>query len=232
MTWDVHLSDFLNGRAAPQRRGLRDHRAVPPAKVAHRPGGPGDPRAREVADVQQELLNAPPLSSGSSAALFERRQQSRHGAGAVLLRNPAEGPEGPVQSRDHAREVFVPALRRSRGPLEVGKPVFSSDSIPASRVNPQRLAIARHAVEICRDLEGAARCRRARGRCRPGGTERTPSPPGRRGRGGKGELRTPPNATAAADSGGIRRSPGGPPAEAARGSAGPEPRHRHPRGRA
>ena len=49
----------------PQRRGLRGHRAVPPTKVAHRPRGvrspldPGDSRAREVADVQQELLNAP-----------------------------------------------------------------------------------------------------------------------------------------------------------------------------
>ena len=59
----------------------------------------------------------------------------RRGAGAVLFENPAEGPEGAVQSGDHAREVFVPALRRSRGPLEVGKPRLQFRQHPcASRV--------------------------------------------------------------------------------------------------
>ena len=46
---------------------------------------------------------------------------------------------------------------------------------------------------------------------------RTPSPPGRRGRGGKGELRTPPpNGATASGSAGSRRWPGRPPAGAAR----------------
>lgn len=73
--------------------------------------------------------------------LFEHRQQSRRGAGAVLFENPAEDPEGPVQSRDHAREVFVPALGRSRRPLEVGKPRLQIGQHPCASRLPSALAM-------------------------------------------------------------------------------------------
>ena len=291
----LHPSDFLN--QPPLRRNaavLRGHRTVPPTKVAQRPRGvrspfgPGDSRAREIADVQQELLNAPqhrPHLLGHPLAvalhrvvrrLFERRQQSRRGAGAVPLRerrqrapkarfSPATMParssslpsvpappaylqrfamprrrsscrkfgarpeagepagDSPVEKNRETYETPPPPCRRGRrpGPRPLAPPARGRRAGSSGRPASLRL-LAWFSAPADAGRRSISRLEHGR---KPAGARRTIPPPGTknplppRGVGGEGAVgdyvRTPPNATAA-DTGGIRRWPGRPPAGAAR----------------
>ena len=109
-----------------------------PVESGRSPFGLGDSRARELADPHRELLNectrAWTASSPSPARCSlpqalpppppAPRAVSRRGAGAILFQDPADRPESPVHPSDHAGKIVVPALGRSRCPVELGEPAL------------------------------------------------------------------------------------------------------------
>lgn len=106
---------------------------------------------------------------------------------------------------------FAPVLRMTSRP-----PLRSICSYGALRPRPDERVRPRNVVSTADPGRRGRASDPARVWPRFVGAEESSPPPAGEGGGPKGELRTPPNATAAAGTGGNRRGPGGPPAGAAR----------------